>query len=337
MPTVTIRDVAKRAGVGVGTVSRVINSSPSVSDETRQRVLATIEKLDYSPNPIARRLSLGRTLNIAVIVPFFTRPVFVERLRGIENALAQSEYDLVLYNVETTDRRDACFRETPRPERVDGLLIISLSPLDRDVERFLRAEVPTVLIDARHPLLHRLTIDDAEGGRMATEHLISLGHRQIAFIGDYLENPFGFASSRERFEGYYQALELAEIPFQTAFLKQGEHGQLPARSLALELLTAPDPPTAIFAASDTQAIGVLAAARDLDLAVPEELSVIGFDDIEVAEYLHLTTMRQPSFAIGVEGAHILMDLIARPDSPAQEVPFTTELISRSTTAQLCRN
>ncbi len=130
---------------------------------------------------------------------------------------------------------------------------------------------------------------------------------------------------------------MAEIPFRPDYLKQGEHGQLPARKLAMELLTAPDPPTAIFAASDTQAIGVLSAARDLGLAVPEELSLIGYDDIEVAEYLHLTTMRQPSFALGVEGAHILMDLINRPDSPAQEVPFTTELISRSTTAHPGRN
>jgi DNA-binding LacI/PurR family transcriptional regulator len=172
---------------------------------------------------------------------------------------------------------------------------------------------------------------------MATEHLINLGHRKIAFIGDYLENPFGFASSRERFEGYYQALEMAEIPFRSDYFKQGLHGQLPARKLAMELLSAPDRPTAIFAASDTQAIGVLAAARDLGLAVPEDLSVIGYDDIEVAEYLHLTTMRLPSFALGVEGAQLLMDLIIRPDSPAQEVLFTTELITRSTTAQPCLN
>jgi len=332
MPAVTIRDVAKRAGVGVGTVSRVINSSPSVSEETRQRVLDTIEKLDYSPNPIARRLSLGKTLSIAVIVPFFTRPVFIERLRGIETILAQSDYDLVLYNVESTDRRDQCFRDTPRPERVDGLLIISLPPQDKDVDRFKRSQVPTVLIDARHPLLHRLTVDDAEGGRQATAHLIQLGHRRIAFIGDYLENPFGFVSSRERFEGYYQALEEADIPFQPGYLKQGEHDQLTARKLTIELLSMPEPPTAIFAASDTQAIGVLAAARDMGIPVPEALSVIGYDDIEVAEYLHLTTMRQPSFELGIEGSQLLMDLIAQPDTPAQEISFQTNLITRSTTA-----
>ncbi len=126
MAHVTIRDVAKRAGVGVGTVSRVLNDNPSVSDATRRKVLAAIEELDYTPNPIARRLSLGKTLSIAVVVPFFTRPAFVERLRGVEYALADSEYDLILFNVESTARRDAYFRNVPRRERVDGLLIISL-------------------------------------------------------------------------------------------------------------------------------------------------------------------------------------------------------------------
>lgn len=332
MSTVTIRDVARRAGVGIGTVSRVLNSSPSVSRETRQRVLAAIEELDFTPNPIARRLSLGKTLSIAVIVPFFTRPVFVERLRGIEHAMAQSEYDLVLYNVETTERRDICFRDIPRRERIDGLLIISLSPQDEDVERFLRADVPTVLIDGRHPELHCLVIDDVEGGRLATEHLISLGHRKIAFIGDYLENRFGFVSSLERFEGYYQALELADISFRPEYLKQGEHSQIAAHRLALELLSLPDPPTAVFAASDTQAIGVLGAAREMGLTPPEDLSIIGYDDIEAAEYLHLTTMSQPSFALGIQSVHLLMEVIDKPRLPVKEVVVSTELVIRETTA-----
>jgi LacI family transcriptional regulator len=329
---VTIRDVARHAGVGVGTVSRVLNSSPSVSQATRQRVLAVIEELDFEPNPIARRLSLGKTLNIAVIVPFFTRPLFVERLRGIEYALAQSEYDLVLYNVETTERRDECFREIPRRERIDGLLILSLLPQDKDVDRFLKAQVPTVLVDAHHPLLNRLVMDDVEGGRLATEHLIELGHQKIGFVGDYLENRFGFVSSRDRFEGYYQALELADISFQPKYLKQGEHSQLAARRLALELLALAERPTAIFAASDTQAIGVLMAAQELDLAVPGDLSVIGFDDIEIAEYLHLSTMCQPSFVLGTEAVQLLMEAIGDPGRPPREILYAAELVARATTA-----
>lgn len=331
-PTVTIRDVARRAGVGVGTVSRVLNSSPSVSKGTRRRVLAAIEELNFQPSPIARRLSLGKTLNVAVIVPFFTRPVFVERLRGIEQALAQSEYDLVLFNVESVGRRDDCFRNVARRERIDGLLIMSLAPWDEDAARWLEAQVPTVLVDARHPALNRLVIDDVEGGRIATDHLLQLGHRKIGFVSDYLEDPFGFVSSLDRFEGYYMALEAAAVSFRPEYHRQGVHGREQAKRLAIELLTLPDRPTAIFAASDTQAMGVLAAARELGLRVPEDLSVIGYDDIEAAEYLRLTTMRQPSFEIGVEGARLLLEAIEQPAEQPEEILFSTELIVRETTA-----
>jgi DNA-binding LacI/PurR family transcriptional regulator len=271
--------------------------------------LVAIQELDYRPSLIARRLSLGKTLQIAVIVPFFTRPVFVERLRGIEHALAQSDYDLVLYNVETIDRRDDCFRDVARRERVDGLLIMSLLPQDRDVQRFLHLQVPTLLIDARHPSLHSLNTDDLVGGRQ-----------------------FGFVSSRDRFLGYYQALEAADIPFRPQYHKQGEHSQLEACKLTLELLSMPDPPTAIFAASDTQAIGVLAAVRELGQRVPEDLSVIGYDDIEIAEYLHLTTVRQPSFTLGIEGVEMLIELIKQPDLPVREEILPTELVIRATAA-----
>src|SRR5512135_2356525 len=126
----TIRDVAKQAGVGLGTVSRVINGSPQVSEATRERVLSAIAALNFVPNPTARRLSLGKTLTIAAIVPWFTRPAEVERLRGVEHTLAESEYDLVLYNVETPEKRDTYFRDVPRSERADGVLIVSLSPRD---------------------------------------------------------------------------------------------------------------------------------------------------------------------------------------------------------------
>jgi len=126
----TIYDVARYAGVGVSTVSRVLNNSSRVCEATRQKVLDAIEKLDYHPSPIAQRLSLRRTFTVGVITPFFTRPAFVGRLRGVEAALTESEYDLVLYNVETTDKRDACFRELPTSRRFDGLLIIALPPTD---------------------------------------------------------------------------------------------------------------------------------------------------------------------------------------------------------------
>jgi LacI family transcriptional regulator len=328
---VTIRDVAEYAGVGVGTVSRVLNENPSVRDATRRKVLAAIETLDYTPNPIARRLSLRKTLAIAVVVPFFTRPAFTERLRGVEYALADSEYDLILFNVETTAKRDAYLRAVPRRERFDGLLIVSLSPRNGDVEHLLRAGVPTVLLDARHPDLSRVVIDDVAGGRLATQHLIDMGHRKIGFVGDELENPFNFISSRDRYEGYRQALAEASITFQD-YHRQGEHGREPSRQMASNLLATSDPPTAIVAASDTQAFGVLEAARDAGLRVPGDLSVIGYDDIEIAEYLGLTTIRQPLFALGVEGVELLLDSIANPPPAPRRVLLPVELVVRGTTA-----
>jgi LacI family transcriptional regulator len=327
----TIYDVAKHAGVGVGTVSRVLNHSPRVSEATRQKVVAAIEELDYHPSPIAQRLSLRKTFTIEVITPFFTRPAFVERLRGVEAALTESEYDLVLYNVETTDKRDACFRELPSSQRFDGLLIIALPPTDEDVAHFHRAGIPVVLVDAYHPALSHVVIDDVKGGYMATRHLIELGHTRIAYVSDPLESPFRFTSNLHRYQGYRQALDEAKIPFRLEYHRWAEHGEEQARDMARHLLNLDEPPTAIFAASDTQAMGVIQAARDTDLRVPEDLSVIGYDDVQAAEYMGLTTVRQLLFESGQRGVELLLERLENPQTePVHEV-LPIELIVRGTT------
>jgi len=328
----TIRDVARLAGVGVGTVSRVLNNSPQVSEATRRRVLEAMEALNYVPNPFARRLSLGKALSLAVIVPFFTRPSFVERLRGVEAAIAETEYDLIVYNVESVAKRDAYFRTIPRPERIDGLLIISLSPSDADVARFQSAGVPTVLVDAHHPRLPRVVIDDVNGGYIATCHLLELGHRRIAFLGDRYPNPFNFTSSHHRYLGYRQALEEAGIPFRPEYVVTGDHGRTEAREMAHYLLGLSEPPTAIVAASDVQALGVLEAAQEREVPVPQALSVIGYDDIEIAEYIHLTTIRQPLFDSGWRGVHLLLRIIERPLEEPISDRLPIELVVRATTA-----
>ena len=332
MAGATIRDVAKQAGVGVGTVSRVLNNSTSVSESTRQKVMAAIKILDYSPSLLARRLSLGKTLTIGVILPFFTNPSYTERLRGILSVLSESEYDMILYNVEDIERRNAYFTTVPKREQVDGLLIITLTPDDQEVSRFVKANVPSVLIDSYHPELSRVIVDDFAGAYEATKHLIQLGHRKIGHIGDYLENKFNFRPVQERFLGYYQALEEADIPYRPEYQRQGPHSREDAQHMTHELLNLPDPPTAIFAYSDTQAYGVLEAARERQLQVPQELSVIGFDDIEVSSYLHLTTIRQPLFESGVAGGQLLLDMLRRENNKVQEIILPTELIVRKTTA-----
>lgn len=333
--SITIRDVARRAGVGLGTVSRVINHSPLVNKDTRSRVERAVADLEYVPNPAARGLPRGRTNTIAVIVPFFTRPSIIERLRGVESTLVQTDYDLIVYNVETPARRDQCIREVPRRGRVDGVLLISLPPRQADVAYLAKANVPIVLVDAHHPSLdklNRLVVQDALGGQRVTEFLIELGHRRIAFVGDAPVNPFNFTSSNDRLQGYRAALRKTHIPFRREYVVQGEHGRVQTRELAQALLCGTERPTAVFAASDTQAMGVLEAARALGLRVPHDLSVVGYDDIEVAEYLGLTTMRQSLYESGKRGVELLLHAIEHPFAkPVYEV-LPTELIVRQTTA-----
>ncbi|MDQ3294730.1 MAG: LacI family transcriptional regulator, partial [Actinomycetota bacterium] len=195
---VTIADVAATAGVGAGTVSRVLNDRPKVSPSTRARVLAAIEELEYRPNPLARGLSLGRCQTLGVVVPFFTHASAVERLRGIVAALRDSRYDLVLFNVESPVHRDEHFEALTRRDRADGLLVLSLPPPPDHLARLRAAGVPIVLVDATAPGVPCVVTDDVEGGRIATRHLLSLGHRDIAFIGDSTANGFGFTSSARR-------------------------------------------------------------------------------------------------------------------------------------------
>jgi DNA-binding LacI/PurR family transcriptional regulator len=332
--TVTIRDVAQKAGVGLATVSRVLNNSPLVSDTTRERVKAAIAELDYRPNETARRLSLGKTLTIAVVTPFFTRPAFVERLRGVEQVVAESLYDLVLYNVETPERRDNYMRLLPRREKADGLLIISLPPRNEDLPFLASSPVPIVLVDANHPsltMLNRVTTDDVAGGRLATQHLLDLGHRRIAYLSDHFETPFNFTASYDRYMGYCQALTTAGLHVRPEYHGCGEHSQTEAHRLALDLLRLPEPPTAVFAASDTQAMGVLAAARDLGLRVPDDLSVIGYDDIELAEHLQLTTIRQQLLESGRRGVRLLLNKLAAPHSEPTSEVLSINLVVRATT------
>jgi LacI family transcriptional regulator len=328
----TISDIARRAGVGVGTVSRVLNRSPLVSDATRQRVLAVIEELEYTPSSVARRLSLGRTLTAAVVVPFLTHPSAVERLRGVVAGFRDSPYDLVVFDVETPAQRGEQLRAIARGDRADGAIIVSLPPTDDDVARLDQNGVCCVLVDARHPSLPGIVIDDVAGGALATRHLLDLGHRRIAFIGDPGDNPFGFTSSSDRHAGYLQALQEFGVAPRPELVKTGPHDARVAHQLTARLLRLRERPTAIFAASDTQALGVLEAAGGAGLAVPDDLSVVGFDDIDIASYIGLTTVRQPLLESGRRGAeHLLAALGGAPDGTADEV-LPLELVVRKTTA-----
>jgi DNA-binding LacI/PurR family transcriptional regulator len=332
MTGMTIARVAAEAGVGVGTVSRVLNGSPSVSEDTRRRVLEAIAALDYQPSAVARALSTGRTHAIGVVAPFFTRPSVIQRLRGVSRTLAGENWQLILFDVERAAQRRDVFRTLAVRGRVDGILSISLSPTDREAARLESTGVRLVLLDRAHETLPAITIDDVEGGRIAAEHLIGLGHRRLAFLGDEEGNEFGFDSSAHRREGFEAAVAAAGLPLPPERILRRPHGVEPARDATADLLAADDPPTAIFATSDVQAIGILEAAQAAGISVPGELSVIGFDDVEAAGYTGLTTVAQPLEESGALGAGLLLKKLAGDEVESRRLPLA--IVQRATTGPL---
>ena len=331
----TLNDVAARAGVSKATASRVLNGNVSVAPETRDRVLTAMAELDYTPSTSARRLSFGRTLTISVVTTFLTRPQAAERLRGVDAVLSDSEFDLVIYNVESIDKRDQYLRALAVAQRTDGLLVISLPLRDVDSERLASAAIPVVVIDAHAPAVEGLPHvvgDDIGGGEAAARHLLELGHRRIAFVGDEFDNPFGFTSSRHRYIGYERALAAAGLAVEPQLVALGAHSRYEARELAGRLLSLDGRPTAVFAASDTQALGVISAAHGAGLRVPDDLSVVGYDDIEMAEYLGLTTIRQQLFESGRLGAELLIREIGSRSPVPPSIVLPPKVVVRGTTA-----
>ncbi len=332
---ITIRDVARAAGVSPGTASRALNNSPLVAEATRQAVLEAARRLNYQPNIMARRLSLGKTLTIAILAPFFTRPAFVARLRGIVQALQDTSYDLLIHNIDNPESRAQVFEQMLRTRRVDGAIIISL-PMDATTrETIVQSETPIVLIDiptSQDLPVSQVVVDDVQGGRQATEHLIALGHRRIAFLGDKADPHFAFTSSKHRHQGYQQALQNAGIPLETRYYRECDIARQAARLATLDLLQESPRPTAIFAASDTQAMGVLEAAREMHLRVPQDLSVIGYDDLDVSEHIQLSTVHQQLVTSGVLGARLLLRHLDDPTTACTREQLHTHVVARSTTA-----
>ena len=326
----TIARVAALAGVGVGTVSRVLNDSGAVSPATRRRVQEAIDALDYEPSAAARALSTGRTLAIGVVAPFVTRASVVERLRGVARRVSDAGYQLILLDVERPEQFQGVLRSVAAQGRFDGVLVISLPLSESAVDRLRAADTPVVLVDRHDPTLPGVHIDDEAGGRLATKHLLELGHERIAFVGDTESNPYGFDSSARRRAGYEAALAAAGVEPRAELIGTGPHGRGTARTLASQMLALPEPPTAIFAASDYQALGAIEAAKAAGVTVPEELSVVGFDDVEVAGYTGLTTVAQPLEDSGVRAVEILLATVS--GEPARSEQLPCELVVRDTTA-----
>ena len=329
----TIADVAAHAGVGVGTVSRVLTGNPQVSPETRSQVLASIELLRYRPSRTSARRASNKTGYVGVVVPFFDTPSVYPRVRGIVSRLQPHGFNIVLFNLDTPDLARKTMSDIPFSTTLSGLIVISLPLQEAEVDRLVAARFPTILIDTRHPQLSSVTVDDFVGGRLSTGHLLSMGHERIAFVGEPIHNPFGFVSSRHREEGYREAMRDAGLPVRPGYVRHAAHLRTAARQQATQLLALSDRPTAIVAASDMQALGALEAVTAAGLESPRDVSVIGYDDIELSSHVGLSTIRQPLNGSGERGAELLIDAIAagRKTNHFDEL-LPVELVVRSTTA-----
>lgn len=334
MANATIYDVAREAGVGIGTVSRVLNASEQVNPETRARVLAAIDALGFVPKfeALARaRKQVGR---IGVLTPFFTSDSFVDRLRGVVTALSALPYELVIYDVASEAQRDGYLTNLALTHRVDGLIVIGL-PFDTATAlRLLTNTLPTVAIMpaniALHPALTRIVHDDAAGGQMAAEYLMTRGHRRIGYVGDTDIPAFTGTTSDEKLRRFRQTLAQAGLALPDEYIGLAPFGIEPARQQAHQLLNLPAPPTAIFAGSDTQALGVIRAARERGVRVPEDLAVMGFDDIEHAEAFGLTTIHQQLKESGRLAVELLLARLGDEEPAPRKVDLPFTLMPRVT-------
>jgi len=327
----TIYDVAKLSGVSISTISRVLNAPDKVNSETHTRVMNAIDQLGFIPRAEARARALKNTDRIGVLTPFFTAPSFVQRLRGVASALSKANYELLIYPVESMEHLQGYISSIPLMRNIDGLIIMSLSLGDQDAERLSKNGMETVLIEYSHPQLNSILIDDQHGGRLVAEHLIKKGHKTLGFVGD-IEPPEKFAIHpvKSRLTGFKQALHDAGLALPKAYIRSCPYTQKESRQAALELLSLPKPPTAIFAASDMQALSVMKVARQLNVRIPQDLAVVGFDDIDVADHVDLTTIRQHLDESGRLAAEILLARISEPNRPLQLVNLPLNLIERLT-------
>jgi len=332
-----IIEVAQLAGVSTATVSRALSGNGHVSSATRERVHAAALELGYVVSSNASSLATGRTKNVGVVIPFLNRWFFSSVIEGAEQALLSHGYDLTLYNLSGGgDERRLVFEHFLLRKRVDAVIAISLELTADEVGRLLAMNKPIVGVGGPLPGVRTLSIADVELGRLATEHLLSLGHRSVGHIGETEESETDFHVPTNRRAGYEAALQAAGITVDPELFRSGDFTIQGGYAAAKQLLGNPRKrPTAVFAGSDEMAIGTILAARDLGLSVPGDVSIIGIDDHELAEFFGLSTIAQFPAAQGRLAVEILMDQLhpGRHNEGSGNTPLGYELVVRSSTAR----
>jgi len=335
MPIITIKDIAKKADVSVATVSYVINNTRPVSPELTARILHAIEELGYSPNAVARSLRQKRTKMIGLIVPDSTNPFFAEIAKGVEDAGYEAGYSVILCNSNAEFERELVYLNLLQSKRVEGIIFIATTTHVEQICPIVKSSIPVVIFyrDIRGLDVDTFRINNFEAGYRGTRYLIELGHQEIACIQPLSpETPSG-----ERVAGYQRAMEESGLTWRETLMPRGDNRLSGGKRAAEDLLRSGLPFTAIFSSNDTMAIGAMRTLREAGLRIPEDISILGVDDIILASYSDppLTTVAQPKYEAGTQAVRFLIDRIeGNYQQGPRNVILNTELIIRKSCSHL---
>ncbi len=330
-----IVEIAKRAGVSPATVSRALRGLQHVNERTRKKIIDAAQTLDYPIRPdLLPRDEGSKTNTIGVIAPFISRWYFSQTLAGIEQALREAGIDLLLYNFAQVDARQRVFQQKKLVGKVDGLIVISLPPTEKEFQSILGLGIPLALVGVSDPRSSSVSVDDVAGAEIAVQHLVDMGHRDIAIMAGQMEASFNFTVSSQRRQGFMNVLKRNNIEFNQRFELIADFDSKTSELAMDDFLSQKKLPTAIFCESDEMAFGVIKSIRKKGLRVPEDFSVIGYDDHDFASVLGLTTVAQPAQFLGQLAASMILGKIEKPDSSNSQMKVPTSLVVRQSVANL---
>jgi DNA-binding LacI/PurR family transcriptional regulator len=333
----TIYDVAEKAGVSISTVSRVINNTGRISEKTKKKVRKVMEELQYQPSVVASALTGKRTRTIGLIIPDVANPFFAEIARSVEDHGRKLGFNLLICNTDNNPDTEEMYLSLLKQKSVDGIIIGTTTQNYSALKNLLQEHFSIALIaqDIPELTIDVVSVDDFLGGYMATSHLVSLGHKKIAIMLGNMSR----TSDKYRLQAYRQVLEENGLDFDEELVIHTDYSMENGKRAALELLQSPQRPTAIFACFDALAIGVYQAARELGLSIPNDLSVIGFDNTILAAIVDppLTTIAQPIHEMGRQVMNLLVQEIEGEKNTKQRVILPPELIIRNSTKEKGRS
>ncbi|MAO64905.1 MAG: LacI family transcriptional regulator [Balneola sp.] len=329
---VTIYEVAKKAEVAISTVSRVLNGSENVSDKTKEKVQEAIKELSFRPQVSARKLASKEPQMLAIAVPSFTTPYFNEVLKGVKDEIKKMDLDIILYNTGSKDPEEGVQNFFDRGT-ADAVILLSINVSEKVHELIQATQTPAVLVNSSHPSYNYFMLNDYQGGYLAGEHLVKQGFEKLGMITSIVESH----TSKERIRGFKDALKNYKMEINKDFFMSGDttkHGGF-TEEAGFEAIYKFDKkgtfPEAIFCSNDTQAVGAIYALSKLGIKVPEDIAIMGYDNIKLSKYLDLTTIDQKMYTIGVQATKRLAEIIEKPDDELYQTTINPVMVERGST------